>query len=37
VKEMIRTYNEYMPNNGVNKKDAEKIYQYFMKIAAGSH
>ena len=36
VKAMIRAYNEYMPNNGVNKADSEKIYQYLMRIAAKS-
>lgn len=36
VRAMIRTYNEYMPNNGVNRADAGKLYEYFMRIAAKS-
>ncbi len=36
VKALIDEYNEYMPNNGVNRADAGKLYQYLMRIASKS-
>ncbi len=36
VKALIHEYNEYMPNNGVNKADAGKLYQYLARIASKS-
>ncbi len=35
VKALIHQYVQYMPNNGVNKKDAEKLYEYLMAVANG--
>ncbi len=35
IKALIHQYVEYMPNNGVTKKDAEKLYEYLMAVADG--
>lgn len=35
VKALIHQYVQYMPNNGVTKKDAEKLYEYLMAVANG--
>jgi cytochrome c551/c552 len=33
VKEMIKAFNLYMPDQGVERKDAELIYEYFKSLA----
>ncbi len=35
VKALIHQYVQYMPNNGVTKEDAEKLYEYLMAVADG--
>ncbi len=35
VKALINQYVQYMPNNGVTKKDAKKLYDYLMAVANG--
>ncbi len=35
VKALINQYVQYMPNNGVTKEDAEKLYEYLMAVANG--
>ena len=35
VRALINHYVQYMPNNGVTKKDAEKLYEYLMAVANG--
>ena len=35
VKALIHQYTEYMPNNGVKKEDAKKLYDYLMAVADG--
>ncbi len=35
VKALIHQYVQYMPNNGVTKKDAKKLYDYLMAVANG--
>jgi len=33
IKAMIKSFNLYMPNQGVTKEDAELIYKYLKSIA----
>ncbi len=35
VKALIHQYVQYMPDNGVSKEDAEKLYEYLMAVANG--
>lgn len=37
VRALINQYVQYMPNNGVTKEDAEKLYEYLMAVANGAY
>lgn len=35
IKEWITKYNQYMPDQGVERKDAELIYEYLKSLSPG--